>query len=219
MKIFILLQFIGAVLIAPVFGSSPEFPFEYIVSKSPHFLVVSPSEKKNGGAVIKCYKIDKHAVIHSLWSIKGRYFYPSRIMLTTNPSLLVVFNQLCPPNSPSKEGLDLLSALEIFADGKLLKRFLVKDFISVGDLPDKVPLFLEIIDLKRAECGSATELRDMNMDYATHIPESIDPYAEVLCFRFDYSQKIAINLSDGKIIARWKLPIDESGHIENDPEK
>ena len=210
-KYFFIVAHAFCLVSSHVLGSSPAAPAPYIIVKNDHFFVMSIGKMgpnrvdARGGIHInpigKCYRVDDYGKIHLIWEIRGMYSYRSRVLLANDKKHLIRGRGFYIPKTSVTEEVSETPVLEIYANGKMFKRYVVKDLIPIVDVPMRVGKNPEIIDWEDVKCEYVGIARTIE-EYRAHIPPNLPDAAELFIFRCR-GEKLAINLADGKIVARW----------------
>lgn len=194
-------------------------PYEsYIIttpdSGTPHFFVMTPDAGKNAKPRGRCYRVDEKGKFHLKWEIEG--FSNGFDALYLGPWGEVLARLVEQDKIPTGDE----TMLELFKNGKLMKRYKVKDFIK--NPKDNhvisavcVDSHVDIVEWKNAEeipqfvnlTTLLVRLGIFNSPMYEANPK-LEEFRQKFVFTFvthPEGERFIINIEDGSILAHWKV--------------
>ena len=172
----------------------------------PAFLVMSPGDRKSRPPRTVCYQVDDNGNFHTKWKIDGLYQRSDVYLGPWGTVLAKIVKQEKQLNGEEP-------MVELYKNGKLFKKHLVKDFFKA---PDMVPIFV----VNNSACVSTAEFRkpdevprfvalgDLHDSPGFYEFPRFREFRDKYVFTFVTTverERVILNIDDGSILARWKL--------------
>jgi hypothetical protein len=182
-------------------------------NRFPKFFVMSPGDGKNNQPRGSCYQVDDNGNFHLKWRINGLYQRSDIYLGPWGEVLARIVDQ-------HKQLTGEEPMLELYRNGKLFKKYLVKDFF-------KKPGLLPIVAGDTNTYVSTVEFRKVQeipqFVFLENLQETPGFYEFPRFKEFQYKyvftfvtteerERFVVNIEDGSILAHWNaMPIDIGG--------